>query len=49
MASPDINTEDFMASVDFLSVQDNVDAEKIDVYKRQGHAGALYAVKLPLP
>ena len=29
MASPDINTEDFMASVDFLSVQDNVDAEKI--------------------
>lgn len=29
MASPDINTEDFMASVDFLSVQDNVDADKI--------------------
>ena len=29
MASHDINTEDFMASVDFLSVQDNVDAEKI--------------------
>lgn len=29
MASPDNNTEDFMASVDFLSVQDNVDAEKI--------------------
>ena len=26
MASPDINTEDFMAAVDFLSVQDNVDA-----------------------
>src|SRR3712207_5876558 len=29
MASPDINTEDFMAAVDFLSVQENVDAEKI--------------------
>ena len=25
-ASPDINTEDFMAAVDFLSKQDNVDA-----------------------
>ena len=29
MASPDINTEDFQAAVDFLSVQNNVDAEKI--------------------
>ena len=29
MASPDINTEDFMAAVDFLSVQANVDAERI--------------------
>ena len=28
-ASPDINTEDFLAAVDFLSKQDNVDAEKI--------------------
>lgn len=28
MASPDINTEDFQAAVDFLSVQNNVDAEK---------------------
>ncbi len=26
MASPDINTEDFMATVDVLSVQENVDA-----------------------
>ena len=26
MASPDTNTEDFMAAVDFLSVQDCVDA-----------------------
>lgn len=31
MASPDINTEDFMAAVDFLSVQDNVDADKIGI------------------
>lgn len=31
MASPDINTEDFMAAVDFLSVQNNVDAEKIGI------------------
>ena len=27
VASPDINTEDFSAAVDFLSVQDNVDSE----------------------
>ena len=31
MASPDINTEDFMAAVDYLSVQDNVDADKIGI------------------
>ena len=31
MASPDINTEDFMAAVDFLSVQDNVDTDKIGI------------------
>ena len=29
VASPDINTEDFQAAVDFLSVQENVDPEKI--------------------
>ena len=29
MASPDINTEDFQAAVAFLSVQENVDPEKI--------------------
>ena len=28
MASPDINTEDFMAAVDFLSLNDKVDSEK---------------------
>ena len=31
VASPDINTEDFQAAVDFLSVQDNVDPEKIGI------------------
>ena len=31
MASPDINTEDFLAAVDFLSVQDNVDPERIGI------------------
>ena len=31
MASPDINTEDFQAAVDFLSVQDNVDADHIGI------------------
>ena len=31
MASPDINTEDFQAAVDFLSVQENVDPERIGI------------------
>ncbi len=31
IASPDINTEDFQAAVDFLSVQNNVDSEKIGI------------------
>ena len=31
MASPDINTEDFQAAIDFLSVQENVDQEKIGI------------------
>ena len=31
MASPDINTEDFMAAVDMLSVQDDVDPGKIGI------------------
>ena len=39
MASPDINTEDFMAAVDFLSVQDNVDAERIGVIGICGWGG----------
>ena len=39
MASPDINTEDFMAAVDFLSVQDNVDAEQIGIIGICGWGG----------
>lgn len=31
MASPDINTEDFQAAVDFLSVQDRVDPDSIGI------------------
>ena len=38
-ASPDINTEDFMAAVDFLSMQDNVDAEKIGIIGICGWGG----------
>ena len=39
MASPDINTEDFQAAVDFLSVQDNVDPEKIGILGICGWGG----------
>ena len=39
MASPDINTEDFMAAVDFLSAQDNVDADRIGVIGICGWGG----------
>ena len=39
MASPDINTEDFQAAVDFLSIQDNVDAEKIGIIGICGWGG----------
>ena len=31
MASPDINTEDFMAAVDFLSLHENADPERIGI------------------
>ena len=31
MASPDINTEDFQAAVDFLATHDEVDAERIGI------------------
>ncbi len=39
MASPDINTEDFQAAVDFLSVQDNVDSNKIGILGICGWGG----------
>ena len=39
MASPDINTEDFMAAVDFLSIQENVDADKIGIIGICGWGG----------
>ena len=39
MASPDINTEDFQAAVDFLCVQDNVDSEKIGIIGICGWGG----------
>lgn len=39
MASPDINTEDFQAAVDFLSIQDNVDSEKIGIIGICGWGG----------
>ena len=39
VASPDINTEDFMAAVDFLSVQENVDPEKIGILGICGFGG----------
>jgi len=38
-ASPDINTEDFMAAVDFLSKQENVDADKIGIIGICGWGG----------
>ena len=39
MASPDINTEDFQAAVDFLSVQDKVDPGKIGIIGICGWGG----------
>ncbi len=47
MASPDINTEDFMAAVDFLSVQENVDPDRIGILGICGWGGmALNAAAL---
>jgi len=47
MASPDINTEDFQAAVDFLSVQDNVDPDRIGIIGICGWGGmALNAAAL---
>ena len=39
MASPDINTEDFMAAVDFLSLQDNVNPDSIGIIGICGWGG----------
>ncbi|MCI9517488.1 MAG: alpha/beta hydrolase [Lachnospiraceae bacterium] len=39
MASPDINTEDFQAAVDFLSVQKSVDPERIGIIGICGWGG----------
>ncbi len=47
MASPDINTEDFQAAVDFLPLRDDVDPEKIGVIGICGWGGlALNAAAL---
>ena len=39
MASPDINTEDFMAAVDFLSLHEKVDPERIGIIGICGWGG----------
>jgi fermentation-respiration switch protein FrsA (DUF1100 family) len=39
MASPDINTEDFMAAVDFLSLHEKVDADRIGIIGICGWGG----------
>ena len=39
MASPDINTEDFMAAVDFLSLNEMVDSERIGILGICGWGG----------
>ena len=47
MASPDINTEDFMAAVDFLSVREDVDQDRIGIIGICGWGGmALNAAAL---
>ena len=47
MASPDINTEDFQAAVDFLSTHPNVDSERIGILGICGWGGlALNAAAL---
>ena len=49
-ASPDINTEDFMAAVDYLSQLENVDAEKIGIIGICGWGGiALNAAAADTP
>ena len=50
VASPDINTEDFCAAVDFLSVQENVDPERIGIIGICGWGGmAINAAAIDTP
>ena len=50
MASPDINTEDFMAAVDFLSLNEKVDPDRIGIIGICGWGGmAINAAALDLP
>ena len=46
VASPDINTEDFSAAVDFLANEDRVDPERIGILGICGWGG--FAINLPL-
>jgi len=47
VSSPDINTEDFCAAIDFLSLQENVDADRIGILGVCGWGGiALNAAAL---
>lgn len=47
MASPDINTEDFLAAVDYLSCRDDVDADRVGIIGICGWGGlALNAAAL---
>ncbi len=39
MASPDINTEDYQAAIDFLSIQENVDPKRIGIIGICGWGG----------
>ena len=48
-ASPDINTEDFMAAVDFLSQLENVNPERIGIIGICGWVASLSTPPLPTP
>jgi dienelactone hydrolase len=50
VASPNINTEDFCAAVDFLSVQENVDSDRIGIIGICGWGGmAVNAAAMDTP
>ena len=44
----DINTEDFMAAVDFLAVQEDVDSDKIGIIEICGRLTHAYFHLIPL-